>query len=79
MEGLIPFVYRAIIQYKNGGRLALAGPWRLVGDEASPSASYMRLPGDSGRFKVTDVKISGSNQGESSILYNSRLDQYNSA
>ncbi|XVF08150.1 hypothetical protein REPUB_Repub06bG0201200 [Reevesia pubescens] len=42
MEGLIPFVYRALVQYKNN---------------ESPSASYMRLPtGDSGRFQISDYK-----------------------
>lgn len=43
MEGLIPFVYKAIVQYKNGG---------LLLTDQSPSASYMRLPGDSGRFQI---------------------------
>ncbi|KAL2229496.1 UNVERIFIED_CONTAM: hypothetical protein Sindi_1929300 [Sesamum indicum] len=33
MEGLIPFLYRTIAQYKTGGQGVL-----------SPSASYMRLP-----------------------------------
>ncbi|KAG9453099.1 hypothetical protein H6P81_006003 [Aristolochia fimbriata] len=47
MEGLIPLVYRAIVQYRTGGQAALVGSW--IND--SPSASYMRLPaGDSGRF-----------------------------
>ncbi|KAL8508997.1 hypothetical protein ACS0TY_016259 [Phlomoides rotata] len=36
MEGLIPYVYKAITQYRHGA--------------TSPSASYTRLPGDSGRF-----------------------------
>ncbi|KAH1123354.1 hypothetical protein J1N35_006514 [Gossypium stocksii] len=54
MEGLIPFVYRAIIQYKNGrqGHHVLA-TWF----SDSPSASYMRLPtGDSGRFQTSDTQ-----------------------
>ncbi|MBA0848771.1 hypothetical protein Goshw_006938 [Gossypium schwendimanii] len=54
MEGLIPFVYRAIIQYKNGrqGHHVLA-TWF----NDSPSASYMRLPtGDSGRFQASDTQ-----------------------
>ncbi|EYU41761.1 hypothetical protein ABFS82_10G028600 [Erythranthe guttata] len=51
MEGLIPFVYKAIVQYKNGGR----GTWL----NESPSASYMRIPaGDSGRFSTSDIQLS---------------------
>ena len=53
MEGLIPFVYRAIVQYKNAGQ-GLVGSWL---SESPPSASYMRLPGDSGRFQVSDVQL----------------------
>ncbi|KAL0375248.1 UNVERIFIED_CONTAM: hypothetical protein Sradi_3440500 [Sesamum radiatum] len=51
MEGLIPFLYRAIIQYKNGE--GLTGTWA----SESPSASYMRLPGDSGRFSTSDMQL----------------------
>lgn len=48
MEGLIPFVYKAIVQYKN----------------ESPSASYMRLPtGDSGRFQISDNQVFQSDYG----------------
>ncbi|KAL7136410.1 hypothetical protein ABFS83_10G028700 [Erythranthe nasuta] len=56
MEGLIPFVYRAIVQYKNGGRQgSVIGTWL----NESPSASYMRLPaGDSGRFSTSDIQLS---------------------
>ncbi|XP_011077627.1 uncharacterized protein LOC105161592 [Sesamum indicum] len=46
MEGLIPFLYRTIAQYKTGGQGVL-----------SPSASYMRLPGESGRFSASEVQI----------------------
>ncbi|KAK4396202.1 UNVERIFIED_CONTAM: hypothetical protein Scaly_1750700 [Sesamum calycinum] len=52
MEGLIPFLYRAIIQYRNGGD-GLTGTWA----SESPSASYMRLPGDSGRFSTSDMQL----------------------
>ncbi|XAR68912.1 hypothetical protein NMG60_11000324 [Bertholletia excelsa] len=52
MEGLIPFVYRAIMQYKNGGQGPI-GSW--LGE--SPSGSYMRLPGDSGRFKASEFEL----------------------
>ncbi|KAI8556692.1 hypothetical protein RHMOL_Rhmol05G0273500 [Rhododendron molle] len=48
MEGLIPFVYRAIVQYKSGGQ-GLIDTWL----NESPSAAYMRLPGDSDRFQMT--------------------------
>lgn len=51
MEGLIPFVYRAIVEYKNG-KHDLLGSWF----NESPSASYMRLPGDSGRFQASDIQ-----------------------
>ncbi|OAY43579.1 hypothetical protein MANES_08G080600v8 [Manihot esculenta] len=58
MEGLIPFVYRAITQYKNGKEGPL-GSW--LND--SPSASYMRLPGDSDRFQASEIRILGSDFG----------------
>lgn len=54
MEGLIPFVYKAIMQYKQGQQGPI-GTWLNECD--SPSASYMRLPGDSGRFQVSDLQI----------------------
>lgn len=48
MEGLIPFVYKAIVQYKNEKQVPAIRSW--LSD--SPSASYIRLPsGDSGRFQ----------------------------
>ncbi|CAN4081497.1 unnamed protein product [Withania somnifera] len=50
MEGLIPLVYKAIVEYKNGRATWMA---------ESPSASYMRLPGDSGRFETSDLQIFG--------------------
>ncbi|CAL0304477.1 unnamed protein product [Lupinus luteus] len=46
MEGLIPFVYKAIMQYKNGKQGPITS-W--ICD--TPSYSYMRLPGDSGRLQ----------------------------
>ncbi|GLJ25877.1 hypothetical protein SUGI_0496010 [Cryptomeria japonica] len=52
MEGLLPYIYRAIVQHREiGGQengLPLASPGesqRILLDSA-----YMRLPGDSGRF-----------------------------
>ncbi|KAJ7961377.1 Legume-specific protein [Quillaja saponaria] len=62
MEGLIPFVYRAIVQYKNGKQ----GPIDSWFNE-SPSYAYIRLPGhDSGRFQASDTQILGSDIGFSS-------------
>ncbi|KAI5561111.1 hypothetical protein POPTR_016G101900v4 [Populus trichocarpa] len=59
MEGLIPFVYRAIMQFNNGKEAGPLGSWF----SESPSASYMRLPGDSGRFQKSDLRILGSDHG----------------
>ncbi|KAE9618095.1 hypothetical protein Lalb_Chr03g0042511 [Lupinus albus] len=47
MEGIIPFVYKAIMQYKNGKEGSIVS---CICD--SPSYSYMKLPGDSGRFQT---------------------------
>lgn len=52
MEGLIPFVYRAIVQYRSGGQ---GGPVGLLRLDESPSGSYMRLPGESGRFRLPEI------------------------
>ncbi|XP_022743291.1 uncharacterized protein LOC111294291 [Durio zibethinus] len=59
MEGLIPFVYRAIVQYKNG-REGVLETWF----NETASASYMRLPaGDSGRFQISDKQVFQSDYG----------------
>ncbi|EXB36734.1 hypothetical protein L484_016986 [Morus notabilis] len=55
MEGLIPFVYRVIVEYKNGNNRQqndLLGSWF----NESP---YIRLPtGDSGRFgQASDFSV----------------------
>ncbi|XP_065853840.1 uncharacterized protein [Euphorbia lathyris] len=56
MEGLIPFVYRTIMQYKNEKEGPI-GSW--LND--SPAASYIRLPtGDSGRFQTSDMHLFGT-------------------
>lgn len=47
MEGLIPFVYKAIMQYKNSKEGPI-GSWICE----SPSYSYTRLPGESGSFQT---------------------------
>ncbi|KAL1549199.1 hypothetical protein AAHA92_17331 [Salvia divinorum] len=44
MEGLIPLVYKAIVQYRNGGQSGLTGAWL---DDTQSAAAYTRLPGDS--------------------------------
>ena len=60
MEGLIPFVYRAIVQYKNGREGHVLATWF----NESPSASYMRLPTeDSGRFQISDKQVFRSDYG----------------
>ncbi|KAF8035702.1 hypothetical protein BT93_C1665 [Corymbia citriodora subsp. variegata] len=51
MEGLIPFVYRVVVEYKNGKQ----GPLGSLFNE-SPSASYTRLPHDSGRALIADFQ-----------------------
>ncbi|KAL1359739.1 hypothetical protein HN51_005074 [Arachis hypogaea] len=78
MEGLIPFVYKAIMQYKYGNEGVASGTW--ICD--SPSYSYMRLPGDSGRFQnptsastssVTEVISSSSVQSSHPGLTHRRI------
>lgn len=55
MEGLIPFVYKAIVQYKNGKQRSNVSSWFCD----SPSYSYMKLSaGDSGRFQNFDASSS---------------------
>ncbi|KAJ1389998.1 hypothetical protein SESBI_37817 [Sesbania bispinosa] len=56
MEGLIPFVYKAIMQYKNGKEGPISS-WLCE----SPSYSYMKLAGgDSGRFQTSASSLFGS-------------------
>ncbi|KAK1412946.1 hypothetical protein QVD17_34578 [Tagetes erecta] len=60
MEGLIPFVYRAIMQQKNAGGQSL---FRSALND-SPSSSYVRLPtGESGRFQASNFHILRSDHG----------------
>ncbi|ERN01346.1 hypothetical protein AMTRI_Chr03g147250 [Amborella trichopoda] len=56
MEGLIPLVYRALVQYRGGAaaQAALAGSSWF---SESPSAHYVRLPGDSGRFSQPEIQL----------------------
>ncbi|XP_057459145.1 uncharacterized protein LOC130749792 [Lotus japonicus] len=58
MEGLIPFVYKAIVQYKNNKECPI-GSWF----SESPSYSYMKLPGDSGRCQTSASALFGSDYG----------------
>ncbi|KAL8036663.1 hypothetical protein ABFX02_12G172900 [Erythranthe guttata] len=50
MEGLIPLVYRAIAQFKNGGQGNIIDAWL----NESPSPSYTRLSGDS---SASDIEL----------------------
>ncbi|XP_061371899.1 uncharacterized protein LOC133314433 [Gastrolobium bilobum] len=68
MEGLIPFVYKAIMQYKNGKQGSI-GSWLCE----SPSYSYMKLPGDSGRFQTSTSSLFGSDYGFPSSSPSSKL------
>ncbi|CAK8541728.1 unnamed protein product [Lathyrus sativus] len=62
MEGLIPLVYKTIMQYKSGKEDAI-GSWI----SESPSYSYMRLPtGDSGRFQIQTTSSSSNHVSSSS-------------
>ncbi|KAL6841328.1 hypothetical protein ACP4OV_028846 [Aristida adscensionis] len=54
MEGLIPFIYRAVVQYRKEGQVSLGD--LLFDVEPSPS-SYFRLPGDSGRYQATATDL----------------------
>ena len=68
MEGLIPLVYKTIMQYK-GGKEGAIGSWICE----SPSYSYMRLPtGDSGRFQMQTTSssnhVSSSTSGAQIIV-----------
>ncbi|OMO91134.1 hypothetical protein COLO4_18585 [Corchorus olitorius] len=47
MEGLIPFIYRVIIQHRTGEQLTVDGS---LFNEPHP-VPYIRLPGDSGRLE----------------------------
>ncbi|KAJ0962477.1 hypothetical protein J5N97_030305 [Dioscorea zingiberensis] len=61
MEGLIPYVYRMIIQYRRSGgvRHLYGGLWlnESSSSSTSPSMAYMRLPGDSGRYMASDIQL----------------------
>ncbi|KAL9674396.1 hypothetical protein QQ045_030668 [Rhodiola kirilowii] len=55
MEGLLPYVYKTLVQYKNGNGAH-------IGNE-SPSYSYVKLHGESGRFHSSDYQVFQSDIG----------------
>lgn len=58
MEGLLPFIYKAIIRYKNGGHTPTIGS--LVFHEYR-SVSYIQLPaGESGRGESAAINFPSS-------------------
>ncbi|KAG6603637.1 hypothetical protein SDJN03_04246, partial [Cucurbita argyrosperma subsp. sororia] len=66
MEGLIPFLYKAIVHYRNGYNQADSQPSWRCDESPSASASYVRLAGDeqdsasSSSFSNGSVRISAS-------------------
>lgn len=61
MEGLLPFLYRAIVHYANGGQTPIGNPFTNESPSASPRAPYyVRLAGgaaDSGRLRFAEVPV----------------------
>ncbi|CAN8237532.1 unnamed protein product [Cochlearia groenlandica] len=57
MEGLIPFMYKAIIMYKKEGSFSSV----LFSDHHSDDNYYIKLPGDSssGGFRTSDRRRLG--------------------
>ncbi|EEF41917.1 conserved hypothetical protein [Ricinus communis] len=51
MEGLIPFVYNVIVQYRTRG-----GQSGISFGECTPTP-YVRLAGDSGRFTSSSIQL----------------------
>ena len=65
MEGIIPFVYKAIVQYKNEKQVPAIRSWLCD----SPSTSYIRLPsGDSGRFQDGSYSAASPSSTTTQIL-----------
>ncbi|KAG7638871.1 hypothetical protein AtNW77_Chr2g0259111 [Arabidopsis thaliana] len=54
MEGLIPLVYKAVMQIRYGNE-----------SQQLSSSYYVRLPGDSGRFVRSDLDVSGPGSNSS--------------
>ncbi|KAL2934283.1 Metal transporter Nramp1 [Bienertia sinuspersici] len=67
MEGLIPYLYKAIVQHKEDHHHSATDSW-LCGS-SSPSAPYVRLcSGDSGRFQLVSSDNSHVNNNNTSII-----------
>ena len=45
MEGLLPFLYRAILHLANGGQTPIGNPFRNESPPESPAPYYVRLAG----------------------------------
>ncbi|KAK9714180.1 hypothetical protein RND81_06G077300 [Saponaria officinalis] len=62
MEGLIPYLYKTILQHKDRNQ----GTIELWVNGSSPSPAYMRLPSrDSGRFQLgSGTNLSGSSSNK---------------
>ncbi|KAF5744567.1 hypothetical protein HS088_TW07G00141 [Tripterygium wilfordii] len=54
MEGLIPFIYKVIVQYRAAGQSTMESSWF----DGLQNAPYARLPGDSGRFSPSMYQLS---------------------
>jgi hypothetical protein len=52
MEGLIPFIYRAVAQYRKEGQVSFGDLFFDEPSPSSPTSCYFRLPGDSGRYQL---------------------------
>ncbi|EEC71796.1 hypothetical protein OsI_04424 [Oryza sativa Indica Group] len=67
MEGIIPFIFKAVAQYKEGGHVSLSD---MISDKPSP-ASYVLLPGDSdGRHaddKTQPLRLQASTGSEEEV------------
>uniref|UniRef100_I1NTB2 Uncharacterized protein n=1 Tax=Oryza glaberrima TaxID=4538 RepID=I1NTB2_ORYGL len=72
MEGIIPFIFKVVAQYKEGGHVSLSD---MISDKPSP-ASYVLLPGDSdGRHaddKTQPLRLQASTGSEEEVLYAER-------
>ena len=61
MEGLIPFLYKAIVHYRNGYNEADTQPSWRCDESPSASASYVRLAGDEQDSASSSSSSSSSN------------------
>ncbi|KAK9154366.1 hypothetical protein Sjap_001846 [Stephania japonica] len=80
MEGLIPYVYRAIVRYNSaGGQPPTPTSWFKESPTTSPF-SYVRLPGsDSGRFHPAAPSHETINSAQTFILNRSTTTTSSSA